>query len=135
MVYGQWLCGIATKGEPLIPRASPYHSMGESGEFCFATFPYMPTWFLYCHEESHMKFDCKKALANVLYYICDKYGHKQVDCLEAKYGTLKVNPCKEARKIPKVRKRSLIPPPSKELMKSTHTPGVKKDKEAKKAPK
>jgi hypothetical protein len=82
-----------------------------------------------------MKFGCKKALASVLCYACNKYGHNQADCPEAKYGALKVTPYKKARKTSKVRERSLIPPPSEELMKSIHAPGIKKDNEAKEAPK
>lgn len=98
---------------------------GDSGEFCHATFPDMPTWCRYCHEEGHTKFGCKKALASILCYACDKYGHKQVDCPEMKYGAQKANPYKKARKTSKIHERSPTPPPSDELMKSIHAPSGK----------
>jgi hypothetical protein len=105
-----------------------YHTIpwGESRKFCHATFPDMPTWCRYCHKEDHTKLGCKKALASVLCYTCDKYGHKQVDCPEAKYDALKANPYKKARKTSKIRERSLIPPSSEELMKSIHAPSIKR---------
>jgi hypothetical protein len=104
---------------------------GDNGEYCHATFPDMPTWCRYCHEEGHTKFGCKKALASILCYACDKYGHKQVDCPEAQYGTLKANPYKKSRKTPKNQERAPTPQPSEELMKSMYAPGGKKDKQAK----
>lgn len=92
-------------------------------EFCYATFPDMPTWCRYCHEEGHTKFECQKALAHIMCYNCDRHGHKQVDCDKPKKGA-NSRPTKKARKTP--------PTPSDEAVKSGWAPGGIKDQESSK---
>jgi hypothetical protein len=112
------------------PKLCHTISWGDSGEFCHATFPEMPTWCRYCHDEGHTKYECKKAQASILCYACDKYGHKQIDCPEVKYGSQKLSPYKKARKTSKSPERSTTPPPSEQLLLSVYAPGGKKDQDA-----
>jgi hypothetical protein len=69
-------------------------------DYCYATYPAMPTWCRYCHEEGHTKFGCKKALSNILCYNCDTYGHKRENCPRPSTKKAGNPPNKKARKTP-----------------------------------
>lgn len=101
-------------------------SWGDNGEYCYATFPDMPTWCRYCHGEGHTKYECAKATAGILCYSCDRYGHKSIDCPNPKSTKLqsKASPFKKARKTPSKQRDDASDefPTSEELMKSIHAP-------------
>lgn len=67
----------AENSYPELHHSSPWE---EQGEVMYATFPDMPTWCRYCHEEKHTKYECKKAKASILCYGCHKYGHVIAKC-------------------------------------------------------
>ncbi|KAG2199329.1 hypothetical protein INT47_012963 [Mucor saturninus] len=47
-------------------------------EYCYATFPDMPTWCRYCHSEDHTSTNVKKRLL-VFCATRDKYGHRAAE--------------------------------------------------------
>ncbi|CAO3600988.1 unnamed protein product [Absidia cylindrospora] len=81
------------------PTLHHHITMGDD-DYCYATFPAMPTWCRYCHEEGHTKYGCKKALANVLCFNCDQYGHKKTDCPRPTPSTNRAQHTKKPRKTP-----------------------------------
>jgi hypothetical protein len=97
---------------------------GETNENCHATFPDMPTWCRYCHEEDHTKYECKKSQASVLCFACDKYSHRQADCPEPRSLRVKVKSHKKPRKTARTTNEndSMDIPANEELMKSKHAP-------------
>ena len=73
---------------------------GDNDEYCYATFPDMPTWCRYCHSEGHTKYECPKAMAGILCYSCDLYGHRAADCPKPKIPKTRNTAFRKLRKTP-----------------------------------
>ncbi|KAI9476606.1 MAG: hypothetical protein EXX96DRAFT_460742, partial [Benjaminiella poitrasii] len=101
---------------------------GSDGDVIYATFPDMPTWCRYCHEENHTKYECKKAKASILCYGCHSFGHVVAECPTATSNApSKKQGFKKPRKSylddkEKTDEESSNLPPSKELLKSNYAP-------------
>ncbi|GAA5802008.1 hypothetical protein HPULCUR_007468 [Helicostylum pulchrum] len=91
---------------------------GNTEEFFHATFPDMPTWCRYCHEDGHTKYDCSKSRASILCFACDQFGHRQAECPNPRSS--KSTKARTLKKPRKTLANEQVQDASSELMKSKY---------------
>ncbi|GAA5799979.1 hypothetical protein HPULCUR_005400 [Helicostylum pulchrum] len=118
-----WFMGtgyVVLQQNPEKTYAPLFHKLlwGNAEEFFHATFPDMPTWCRYCHEDGHTKYDCSKSRASILCFACDQFGHRQTECPNPRSSkSTKARTLKKPRKTPA---NEQVQDASSELMKSKY---------------
>ncbi|CEP06837.1 hypothetical protein [Parasitella parasitica] len=94
-------------------------------DLCHATFPEMPNWCRYCHDEGYTKFKFRKSLAHIICYNCNRHGHRQAKC---------DRPKRKGSNFPPAKKQKILSPPSEEASKLSWAPGGSRDQVSHQSP-